>query len=282
MIRTSLARSLALQRRWDEGRAQFAAIEQLRPDELRDFSYLAKKAIFETKAGQGDLADRYERESAALLPEPAPLWLVLHVESIRYGLTKATQNHYADLWKKELQKQSPQRDGRRHGIVLDRTPCPRCRLPWPRPRRPGTAQVPAAAPPALNYRLEDLENVCEFLGHFPKESGLTRKLVQRGLKAHPRIRPPPCGRGRRRAEATRRRSAIPDVRHHLQEALRLAEASTRPPGDAHGSHDQANALGPQRAAFPDRRLPLCPAWRHALPTENRDRSRTSSEHSWDR
>ncbi|MGD0041270.1 MAG: hypothetical protein ABSE84_12765, partial [Isosphaeraceae bacterium] len=35
MIRTSLARCLALQKRWDEGRAQFAAIEQLRPDELR-------------------------------------------------------------------------------------------------------------------------------------------------------------------------------------------------------------------------------------------------------
>ena len=86
MIRTSLARSLALQKRWDEGRAQFAAIEQLRPDELRSYSYLARKAIFETKAGQGDLADRYEREAAALLPEPAPLWLALHVESIRYKL----------------------------------------------------------------------------------------------------------------------------------------------------------------------------------------------------
>src|SRR5208337_1226703 len=98
-IRTSLARSLALQRRWDEGRAQFAATEQLQPDELRSYSYLAGKAIFEIKAGQGDLADRYEREAAALLPEPASLWLSLHVESIRYSLTKATQKHYAELWK---------------------------------------------------------------------------------------------------------------------------------------------------------------------------------------
>ena len=36
-IRTSLARCLAFQQRWDEGRAQFAAMEQLRPDELRAF-----------------------------------------------------------------------------------------------------------------------------------------------------------------------------------------------------------------------------------------------------
>jgi len=104
MIRTSLARSLALQKRWDEGRAQFGAIEQLRPDELRSYAYLSKKALFETKAGQRDMADRYEREASALLPEPAPLWLSLHVESIRFGLTKATQNHYAKLWKSELKK----------------------------------------------------------------------------------------------------------------------------------------------------------------------------------
>ena len=226
MIRTSLARSLALQRRWDEGRAQFAAMEQLRPDELRAFSYLAQKAIFETKAGQGDLADRYEREAAALLPEPAPLWLSLHVESIRYRLTKATQKHYAELWKKELRRKCRSEtagamasfltaflaldidyDGRDHDATellkyLRRTT-------------------------RLNYRLEDLENVCEFLGHFPKESGLTRKLVERGLKANPEsaiLHLVAAGVELSSPAAFWRHPAI---RNHLQEALRLAEASTR-------------------------------------------------------
>jgi len=224
-IRTSLARSLALQQRWDEGRAQFAAMEQLRPDELRVFSYLALKAIFETKAGQGDLADRYVREAGAMLPEPAPLWLSLHVESIRFRLTKATQNHYGELWMKELRKKCRSEtagamasflteflvleidyDGRDHDATevlkyLRRTT-------------------------RLNYRLEDLEHVCEFLGHFPKESGLTRKLVRRGLKANPEsaiLHVVAAGVEMSGPAAFWRH----DIRDHLQEALRLAEASTR-------------------------------------------------------
>ena len=102
--RISLARSLALEKRWDEGRAQFAIIEQLDPARNRDSVYVARKSVFETKAGQRDAADRYEKEALALLVEPTPLWLVLHVESIRFKLTKATQKHYADLFKKDLKK----------------------------------------------------------------------------------------------------------------------------------------------------------------------------------
>jgi len=226
MIRTSLARGLALQRRWDEGRAQFAAMEQLRPDELRAFDYLARKAIFETKAGQGDLADRFEREAAALLPEPAPLWLSLHVESIRYKLTKATQNHYADLWNRELRKKCRSEtagamasfliaflaldvdyDGRDHHTqellkYVRRTT-------------------------RLNYRLEDLESVCEFLGHFPKENGLTRKLVQRGLKAKPESAVLHLVAAGVEMSAPGAFLQFQYIRSHLQEALRLAEASTR-------------------------------------------------------
>ena len=102
--RIRLARSLALEKRWDEGRAQFAIIEQLDPAQNRRFDYVARKAVFETKAGQRDAADRYEKEALALLVEPTPLWLVLHIESIRFKLTKATQKHYADLFKKDLKK----------------------------------------------------------------------------------------------------------------------------------------------------------------------------------
>ena len=78
----------------------------------------------------------------------------------------------------------------------------------------------------LNYRLEDLENVCEFLRHFPKESKLTRKLVQRGLKTNPEsaiLHLVAAGVELSNPAAIWR----PDVRGHLQEALRLAEASTR-------------------------------------------------------
>ncbi len=226
MIRTSLARSLALQRRWDEGRAQFAAMEQLRPDELRAFDHLARKAIFETRAGQGDLADRYEREAVALLPEPAPLWLSLHVESLRYRLTKATQNHYAELWKRELKRKCRSETAGAMASFL-------------------TALIAAGSEyhgrdhdakellkylrrtTRLNYRLEDLESVCEFLGHFPKESVLMRKLVQRGLKANPESALLHVVAAGVELSAPGAFQQFQHIRDHLQEALRLAEASTR-------------------------------------------------------
>ncbi len=226
MIRTSLARCLALQKRWDEGRAQFAAIEQLRPDELRSYFYLAKKAIFESKAGQGDLADRYEREAAALLPEPAPLWLSLHVESIRYSLTKATQKHYAELWKKELRKKCRSETAGAMASFL--TAFLALESDYAGRDHDATEVLKYLhRTTRLDYRLEDLEDVCEFLGHFPKESGLTRNLVQRGLKAHPEsalLHVVLAGVEMSDPAAVWR---LPDVRGHLQEALRLAEASTR-------------------------------------------------------
>jgi tetratricopeptide (TPR) repeat protein len=225
-IRTSLARCLALQKRWDEGRAQFAAIEQLRPDELRSYSYLARKAIFETKAGQGDLLDRYEQEAGALLPEPAPLWLSMHVESIRFRLSKATQNHYGELWMRELKKKCR---GETAGAMASfMTEFLFLDIDYGGSDDDATAVLKyLRRTTRLNYRLEDLEHVCEFLGHFPKESGLTRKLLRRGLKANPEsaiLHLVAAGVEMNGPAAFWR----PDIRHHLEEALRLAETSTRP------------------------------------------------------
>src|SRR5271157_1401051 len=224
-IRTSLARSLALQKRWDEGRAQFAAMEQLQPDELRVFSYLALKAIFETKAGQGDLADRYVREAGAMLPEPAPLWMSLYVESIRFRLTKATRNHYGELWMRELRKKCRSETAGAMASFL--TAFLTLEIDYDGRDHDATEVLKyLRRTTRLNYRLEDLEDVCEFLGHFPKESGLTRKLVQRGLKANPEsaiLHLVAAGVEMSNPAAFWRH----DIRHHLQVALRLAEASTR-------------------------------------------------------
>ena len=68
------------------------------PNTLRHFTYLAKKAMFEMKAGQASLAEEYQQQALAKLVEPAPLWLALLIESIRYKMTKATQNGYLRLW----------------------------------------------------------------------------------------------------------------------------------------------------------------------------------------
>ena len=194
MMRAALARSLALQKRWDEGRAQFAAIEQLRPDELRSCFYLTKKAIFETKAGERDAADRHEREAAALLPEPAPLWLALHVESIRFRLTKATQNHYANLWKSELKKKCRSETAGAMASFLNAF----ISLEIDYAGRDSDATEVLKylrRSTRLNYHREDLEKVCEFLGNFPKEGKLTSNLVER-VESPSGLCHPPCGCGR--------------------------------------------------------------------------------------
>ena len=49
------------------------------------YFFLARKVIFEAKAGQGDESDQFSHEAQAALNEPTPLWLALSIESIRYG-----------------------------------------------------------------------------------------------------------------------------------------------------------------------------------------------------
>ena len=78
--------ALALIKRWDEGRDQFTAAEELDPDFGQDYCYLARKVIFEAKAGQAGRSDR------ATLGKPRPAlsnrhpsgW---HSRSSRSGIT---------------------------------------------------------------------------------------------------------------------------------------------------------------------------------------------------
>jgi tetratricopeptide (TPR) repeat protein len=226
MIRTSLARNLANQRRWDEGRAQFAAIEQLTPDELNHYYYLARKATFETKAGQAEPADRFERAAMALLPEPAPLWLSLHVESIRFKLTKAAQKNYADLLKKELKKKCRSETAGAMASLMSGYLAQDVKFDG-RDRTAAEVLSYVRRTSRLNYQREDLENVVEFLGHFPKESDLLQKLVQRGLKTYPSSVMLHIAAARPNPENPFASLQTASSRVHLQEALRLAEASTR-------------------------------------------------------
>jgi hypothetical protein len=217
---------LANQRRWDEGRAQFAAIEQVQPDELKSFSYLARKATFEAKAGQAQMADRYEKEAAGLLPEPAPLWLSLYIESIRFKLTKATQKHYEEIWKKELKKKCRSETAGAMASLMSAYLALNVKFDG-RDHIDAEVLKYVSRTSRLNYRLEDLEEVVAFLGHFRGESKLGHKLVERGLKTYPNSVLLHLGAASFDSggpAAVRRPS---NIRDHLQQALKLAEASTR-------------------------------------------------------
>ena len=58
-IRVGLARTHAIAKQWDAGRNEFAAAEQLDPDCRTNYFYLARKVIFEAKAGQRERGAEY-------------------------------------------------------------------------------------------------------------------------------------------------------------------------------------------------------------------------------
>ena len=155
-----------------------------------------------------------------------PLWLALCVESARYGLSKPTRSITPNFGRKSFA-----------GSAV-----PRRLVPW---RRSGknvakNFQYDGSDRDAnellkylgrttrLNYRLEDMENVCQFLVGFPQEVKLLRKLFERGLKTYPEsviLHVVAAGAEMKTPNLFRGADLI---LQHLQTALRLAEASKRP------------------------------------------------------
>ncbi|MEJ7639220.1 MAG: hypothetical protein WKF75_14915, partial [Singulisphaera sp.] len=93
-LRVALARHHALEHRWDEGRAEFALAEPLWPELSGRYTFAARRAVFELKAGQGDRADEWIEAARRRLVEPVPLWLAVLIEGTRYRLPKATMDRF--------------------------------------------------------------------------------------------------------------------------------------------------------------------------------------------
>jgi len=229
-IRVGLARNLALADRWDEGREQFRAAEQLLPDCRRQYFHLARKVVFEAKAGQAGPSDDYLREARAGLVEPTPVWLALLIESIRYRMTKSHQQAYAELWTAELKKKCRSETAGEMAALLDSFLSAGIDYPG---RADHIKQLLAylGRTTRLKYRREDIERVCEFLCHLRDRVELLEKLVKSGLKHHPGS-PLLNYRVALLEMASENRGAREKARSYLQKALELAEASTVPKENA--------------------------------------------------
>ncbi len=225
--RIGLARKLALEARWDDGRDQFRVADELCPDESHHYFYLARRAMFEAKAGQSGPSDQMIREAEASLVEPTPLWLALSIESIRYRMPKATQDHYAELWNAGLQKKCRSNTAGELAALLDAFLDDRKEYPG---RAGHIAQVVdyLERGSRLKYRLEDIERICEFLRHFPQQAKLLEKRVNQGLKQHPGSARLNFRAGLLELEKGRLPFASPKARQYLETALKLAQASTMP------------------------------------------------------
>jgi len=226
-VRVGLARNHALGERWDEGREQFRAAEELLPACRKQYWYLARKVIFEAKASQAGQSDVYLREAQAGLVESTPLWLALLIESIRYGMTASHQKGYADLWTAELKKKCRSETAGEMAALLDSYTIAGVEYSG---RAGHIRQLLAylGRTTRLKYRREDIERVCEFLVHRQDQARLLDKLVKSGLKHHPgspllNLRAGLLGM----ADATLNARGE-TARSYLQKALALAEASTVP------------------------------------------------------
>lgn len=238
-VHVALARQLAIEGKFDEGRAEFAVADGLGSDEQRDYYYLARKAMLEYKAGQAEAGDRLVKEAQTSLVEPAPLWLALAIEAARFAMPKDVVQKYNRLWEIDAKKKRrSETAGKIAGLIHAHIAAG---INYPG-REEHIKQVIAyvASAGRVKFLLKDIEPIVEFLRDQAPESSskdfaLYTRFVKTGVKQHPgsallhlhaanvEMTAPPKRRGWLGAPVIPR-----NAREHLNTALRLAEASTDP------------------------------------------------------
>jgi tetratricopeptide (TPR) repeat protein len=227
MIRVGLARLYAISQEWDAGRAEFAAADELLPESRQQYSYLARKATLESKAGQGERSDQYVQEARSQLVEPAPLWLALAIESIRYHMPKGTFDDYTELWEADQKKKCRSETA---GVLADLMGAFLAAGIEYRDRDKHVQQVVAylKRTTRLKYRREDIEQVVDFLKRLPNEFDLLQKLVKAGLKLHPDSASLNMHAADVELVKGQFFGGTQAAQRYLETALKLAEASTDP------------------------------------------------------
>jgi tetratricopeptide (TPR) repeat protein len=191
--RVAAARQLALEGKFDLGRAEFAAADRLGVERGEPYHLVACKAIFEYKAGDAAAGKRLADEAIGSIEEPAPALLTLLIEAIRYDLPFRLGGVMSDLeW--QLQRSlSRKRSGRTAGrLCRIMTEFLTGKLEYPG-RAVHLEQVLGYVDRCGKVRWEagDLRDVCLFLRAVPDElrtsprNDLLTKLVRRGLKKFP-------------------------------------------------------------------------------------------------
>jgi hypothetical protein len=226
-IRIGVARMQALAKNWDAGRDEFEAAQALLPDCRNRYDYLARRVIFEAKASQPDLSDRYLAQATASLKDPAPLWLALLIESIRYGMTKASQSGYAQLWESALKKKCVSETAGEMASLMGGYLSAGIEYPG----RAGHIKKIVTylrRTTRLKYRCVDIERVCEFLGHAPESGALIGNLVKLGITQHPRSVLLNFRAGLLETAIDPFNIGSAKAREYLEAARKMAESSTEP------------------------------------------------------
>ena len=109
VARMSAAREAALAKKWADGRAHFAEAERCNPKGEHRWNWLAKRSIFERKAGDSAAAEQLDREACAATGEPTAAMLMMAIEAHRYKLPKTFVQSIEADWEKQLAKKCSSR-----------------------------------------------------------------------------------------------------------------------------------------------------------------------------
>ncbi len=221
--RVALARDHALHGRWDEGRAEFEAAEGLHRVRSCGFSFLARRAALELKAGQAERAEAFLKEAQGLLVEPAPLWLAMLIEAGRFKLSQADRERFHADWVVALSKRCRGETAGAFAKLLGPFLADNVAFPG---RDEHVRQVVDYLQRSMRtkYRCEDLIQVCSFLGLAAGGRDLFEKLAHRGLKLFPDALQFPVMLGSVAMEKGPRGANLTLARRHFQKALELAQA----------------------------------------------------------
>ena len=226
-VRVLRARTLALQGRWDEGRAELAAAGLASPQDAKSLHFQARRPIFELKAGQKERGEALILAIQDSLAEATSLWLALLIESIRYQLPRADQARFDARW---TNTQCKRVRAETAGALAElMTPFVGGDVKYPG-RDAHVTQVVGYLLRAtrVKYRLGDLVSVCNFLSLIPDKRDLFQKMVERGKKLFPTAPRFHLMAGTIEMEKGPLSGGLGRARESLERALALAERSKDP------------------------------------------------------
>jgi len=183
--RLALARHLALNGRWEEGRAEFARVEMSLKECVPPYRQLSRRAALEFKAGDAIRAEEYIEQARLALKEPTVLWLSLAVEMERYELPKPLQQRFNREFETALAKKVTSETAGKlaeliAGYFIGRVDYAS--------RDSHVREIVRylKRTTRLKYQEPDLRAICTMLQFAKKEDKLLASLTKRGLKLFPR------------------------------------------------------------------------------------------------
>jgi tetratricopeptide (TPR) repeat protein len=180
-----VARLDALAGRWEEGRAAFASAEALRPSDADDFAILARRALFELKAGDKQRWTELVEKAKRVISEPAPLWLALAIEARRYELPGARVEDFNRQLRPLLRKKKSGETAGRLAAMLQAYRYSGFDYPEKGEHQAGVLGY-VRATSRTRYAEQDLIRVCRLLNETGEDSRLLSQFIRRGQKNFPR------------------------------------------------------------------------------------------------